>query len=481
MIPRLRVEGFEFFSHRTRTRFPFRYGIASMTEVPHFFIRARIHAEGHLVTGAASEGLPPKWFTKDPDTSFEQDLEEMLRVIGHAAELTLAAGSQPISFFDLWRDVYRAQSKWADQTHRAPLLSNLGVSLCERAVLDALCRFLDRPLHQVVRENLLGIRLGEVHPDLGSAEPAHLLPRGPSDGITVRHTVGLADALRLEDLPPSERVDDGLPQDLLACVRAYGLRAFKIKLSGNLSRDAARLRDIGSLLQTESSDDFIVTLDANENFRDFATFREFWQSLSADPTLCSLLAHTLLVEQPVHRAHALEENVGRILESWQDRPALIIDESDGALEDVPRALALGYDGASHKNCKGIIKGLVNACWIEHLRRSGRRLHLTGEDLCNLGPIALLQDYSVMALLGIPHVERNGHHYYRGLTSWPEEWQNKAAVSHPDLYIRDPAGFVRVEIHKGRVELTSVNAAPFGLKPLLDVDRFPRVQFPASRP
>lgn len=30
MTPRLAIQGFEFFSHPTRTRFPFRYGIASV-------------------------------------------------------------------------------------------------------------------------------------------------------------------------------------------------------------------------------------------------------------------------------------------------------------------------------------------------------------------------------------------------------------------------------------------------------------------
>src|SRR5207302_8085313 len=64
-------------------------------------------------------------------------------------------------------------------------------------------------------------------------------------------------------------------------------------------------------------------------------------------------------------------------------------------------------------------GIANACLLEKRRRDGERVVLTGEDLCNLGPVALLQDLALMALLGIEHVERNGHHYYRGLSLWPE--------------------------------------------------------------
>ena len=74
------------------------------------------------------------------------------------------------------------------------------------------------------------------------------------------------------------------------------------------------------------------------------------------------------------------------------------------------------------------------------RRHGQRVVLTGEDLCNLGPVALLQDLAMMALLGIEHVERNGHHYYRGLSMWPADWQDAVLAAHADIYTRHANGF-----------------------------------------
>jgi hypothetical protein len=74
---------------------------------------------------------------------------------------------------------------------------------------------------------------------------------------------------------------------------------------------------------------------------------------------------------------------------------------------------------------------------------------------------------MMALLGIEHVERNGHHYYRGLSMWPAEWQQTVLAAHPDLYERHRDEFVFVRIREGQVAIDSVNAAPFGLHPLLD--------------
>lgn len=142
MIPRFSIEAFKFFTHPTRTRFPFRYGIASMTDVPHQFVRVQLQVAGEPATGLASEGLPPKWFTKDPTTTFGQDLPAMLEVIGHAANLAGQIAVQPVSFLAFWRELYAQQSVWAQARGHAPLLANLGVSLIERAVLDALCRAL---------------------------------------------------------------------------------------------------------------------------------------------------------------------------------------------------------------------------------------------------------------------------------------------------------------------------------------------------
>jgi L-alanine-DL-glutamate epimerase-like enolase superfamily enzyme len=476
MADDLTLSPFEFFVRSTRTRFPFRYGIASMTEVPHLFIRTLVKVSNESSVGLTSEGLPPKWFTKNPSTTFEQDLPEMLEVISHAVRLAEQIAQQPIKLFDFWCELYRQQETWAKSRGFASLLSNLGVALVERAVLDGLCRIAGQPLHRMIAANQLGLRLGEVHAGLGNAQPADLLPATPLDSCFVRHTVGLGDALSLADIPASERVDDGLPQDLESSIRAYGLRYFKVKLFADAERDFARLRELSRLLEREMGGDCFVTLDGNENFKSFDAFREFWQQASADQALHGLWQRIIVVEQPVHRDQALSDEAGAALRAWPDRPPLIIDESDGAISDLPRALELGYAGTSHKNCKGIVKGIANACLLEERRRTGHRVVLTGEDLCNLGPVALLQDLALMSLLGIEHVERNGHHYFRGLSLWPQDWQAKVLGVHGDLY-EQRRGFAALRIRQGQIQLGSVNAAPLGLQPLLDPSRFERQPMP----
>ena len=321
----------------------------------------------------------------------------------------------------------------------------------------------------------LALDLGSIYPELGADSVGELLPSEPLGSCDVRHTVGLGDPLTAADVTPEDRVDDGLPQDLESSIRAYGLRYFKIKLTGKGDVDLPRLERIVALLDREAGADWLVTLDGNENFRDFETFRAYWEAALAWPALRPLWPRVLVVEQPVHRDRALIDEVGPALGDWVDRPRLIVDESDGAVGDVPRALALGYSGASHKNCKGIVKGLANAA--RAARTAGvpaRDVVLTGEDLANLGPVALLQDLAMMALLGITHVERNGHHYYRGLSMFPKDWQEAALAGHGDLYRRHERGFPALRVAAGRLDLGTVNAAPFGVAPAFDPSVFERL-------
>ena len=84
-----------------RTRFPFRYGIAAMTELPHVFLSVDAAIGGRQIAGLASEGLPPKWFTKNPETTFDQDLPEMLRGIEQAVEFGRSIEAD--SLFACWR------------------------------------------------------------------------------------------------------------------------------------------------------------------------------------------------------------------------------------------------------------------------------------------------------------------------------------------------------------------------------------------
>ena len=461
----------DVFLFDVRTRLPFKYGIATMTRAPHAFVRARLEVDGKPASGVAADHLPPKWFTKDPARPIEEEIEEMLRVITHA--LGLAAGLRAPSPFDAWCQLNDAQAGWGRRARLPPLLTQFGTSLVERALIEAVCRAAGQPFARVLWTNQLGIRLGEVHPALAGLAPADLLPRGPRTQVLARHTVGLADPLLDADVAPAERLDDGLPQALAACIQTYGLRHFKIKLSGAAEADAERLRRLAEVIEAYAPADYAFSLDGNEQFRTLADFRAFWDSLGRRAELRRFLSHLLFVEQPLHRDVALQEGAVGGMADWPDRPPLIIDESDGEIGSLPQALRLGYAGTSHKNCKGVFKGALNACLLAQRRREqpARRVILSGEDLATIGPVALLQDLTVCAALGITSVERNGHHYFAGLSMFPEEVQRQVLKAHGDLYRASRAGWPTLAIQEGSLSIQSLQAAPFGVGFPLRVEQF----------
>lgn len=455
-----------------RTRFPFRYGIASLESLPHLFVSARLLTDQGEFLGVASEGLPPKWFTKNPTATFEDDLAWMLAVIQNAARLARLAGEQPTSYFDWWLTVMTEQKNWGALRGLPPLLTNLGVSLMERAVLDALCKATGMTLHAYLASDHAGIRLGQVRAELAGMTPAQVLAPDPLSGLAARHTVGLADPLRAEDIPEEERLMDGLPHSLEECIQAYGLRYFKIKVSGNEQVDLARLEEITRVLEESCPKGFHATLDGNEQFQDLGEFREFYEKLASSRSLSSLFRSLLFLEQPLHRDHALSDDVADVFARWKDGPGIIIDESDGSLDDLPRALELGYSGTSHKNCKGILKGLANAALLKKTSaEQGRAVILSAEDLVNIGPVALLQDLAMVGALGLGHVERNGHHYLRGLSMFPDDVQEQVLSAHAGLYHRHEGGFAALQIQDGMLDTRTVNAAPFGSGIKLDVSAF----------
>ena len=145
---------------------------------------------------------------------------------------------------------------------------------------------------------------------------------------------------------------------------------------------------------------------------------------------------------------------------------MIIDEADGTLDAFRVAMSLGYRGVSHKNCKGIYKSLLNLARAHRRNEAlgSQRYFLSAEDLTNLPVVPLQADLSSVALLGIPHVERNGHHYFFGLDHLTQEEQVVALDRHADLYARFGEAAVLC-IREGRIAIGSIQVPGMGFAAL----------------
>ena len=141
---------------------------------------------------------------------------------------------------------------------------------------------------------------------------------------------------------------------------------------------------------------------------------------------------------------------------------VVIDESDDALDSFARAAEVGYTGVSAKNCKGLIKAVANrALTLKLGADSGAPFMMTAEDLMNLPVVPLHQDLAQVAALGIGHVERNGHHYVRGLDHLSEAERTGCEEVHAGLY-RQEGGMTRLDIRGGRIDLRSLQVPGLGV-------------------
>ncbi|MCW5658151.1 MAG: mandelate racemase [Burkholderiaceae bacterium] len=452
--PRFVVEAIDLFERDVALRMPFRFGVVTLTAAPQAFVRARVRlADGRAAEGMAAELLAPKWFDKNPALTNEDNFDQLRAALGIARGLYLDGASD--TAFGHFARHYAEQLERGAGRGLVPLVANYGPALIDRALLDALCRALQLPFHEVIRANGAGIAPGELCPDLAGFDwPAFLGTLRPATRIEARHTVGLVDPITRTD--QTERVGDGLPETLEEVVATYGHRWFKLKVAGDVDADLQRLARIAAVLDRIGGG-YRASLDGNEQYDDVDGIAELWRRMNAEPALARLCASVVFIEQPIKRQAALARNV-RALSSLK---AVIIDESDDSLHAFVRARELGYQGVSSKTCKGLYKSLINnaRCAQWNAAAGEPRWFMSAEDLTIQAGLALQQDLALVSLMGIEHVERNGHHYVNGMAALGAGEQQAFLEAHPDLYERSH-GAVRVRIRDGALSIGSLGCTGF---------------------
>ncbi|MEO8925362.1 MAG: mandelate racemase [Caldimonas sp.] len=467
--PRLKVLEIKVFEQPFRLRMPFRFGVITVTEGLQAFARVRVRLEdGREGTGFAAEAVSAKWFDKNPTLTDKQNVEQLRMAVEIATAAYLAAPL--MTTFDLFAEHYRPQLDAGAALDLPPLVASYGPALLDRAVLDAVCRILGISFWTAMRANVPGMHGHAAAPDLLDLDfDAFLSALNPAQTLEARHTVGLVDPIVSSDQPGDTRVEDGLPETLEEVVAIYGQHYFKLKVSGKIDADLERLSRIASVLD-QIREPIHVTLDGNEQYEDIDAVTALWSAMESAPSLRRLCASTLFVEQPLMRKVALARSVRSLARS---KP-VIIDESDGDLDAFPLARSLGYSGVSSKDCKGFYKSLINLArcrrWNGRAGEAGGYF-MSGEDLTTQAGISVQQDLALVSLLGLTHVERNGHHFIDGFAGRPVTEAMNFLHVHPDLY-RNDAGRVRLHIENGLLRIGSLECAGFGSSVTPDLSTTP---------
>jgi L-alanine-DL-glutamate epimerase-like enolase superfamily enzyme len=453
MFPIYRIAEIELLETPVVLRMPFRFGIVTLRKCFQAFVRVRIETpDGKSSWGATAEMIAPKWFDKNPNLTDDENFEQERDVLRIAREAYLSDISPDTAFGHFIRH-HDAHLKACESKGYNPLLASYGNALIDKAVLDALCRDRGMSFYQVMQSNVVGMQ--DRHTQFNGIDFSVFLNQlKPATHIHARHTVGMVDAITTDDI--TEPVNDGLPETLAQVIAHYGHRYYKLKVCGQLDKDIARLTAIASVLD-QIQDPYFVSLDGNEQYKNAEEVVELLSTMRATPNLQRMVKSILFLEQPISRAHALETDLSKL----EIGLPVIMDESDGTLDAFLLAKSKGYSGISSKTCKGIYKSFLNAarCLQWNTAKSGQHFFMSGEDLTVQAGLSLQQDLALVNLLGITHVERNGHHYVNGLASCSHQEQTDFLQSHGDLY-ENSFGATRVKISEGRLHIASLACSGF---------------------
>jgi hypothetical protein len=451
--PRLRIFAAQAFERDVCLRLPFRFGAATVNAAPQAFVRVRVRTEdGREAEGVAAELMIPKWFDKSPDKTNDDNIDDLRGALLDACA-AYTSDTRPSTAFAHCAAHYQSLQDRGAVQRRTALATGFGGALLDRAVLDAACKAAGVSFATALRVNLPGIT-HELAPDLrGFALTAFLGSLAMPDSIAVRHTVGMLDALAANGAAP----DDGLPATLDEVIARYGVRHFKLKLRGESTADIERLAAIAAIL--DCLPEYTVTLDGNEQFPDVRAVAALAAGLRRDPRLRRLANATTYLEQPLPRDLTWAVDAHEVAASLP----LLIDESDATYAAFPMAKERGYTGVSSKSCKGLYKSIVNAarCRMWNTDEKTTRYFMSGEDLTTQAGLAVQQDTALAALLGVTHVERNGHHYVDGFAGQNGAFaeQNAFLNAHPDLYCRTGDN-VRLRVEGGSLRIHSLNGPGF---------------------
>jgi hypothetical protein len=462
---KIQIKESRFYLRRIETRLPFRFGGYTLRKVPLLHLALEAESEGRTRTrGFAADNLMPKWFDKDPTKTPADNVNDLLLSIRIARDLYAESGRNPASIWAIWREAYSHCLRKGKERGLNPLVASFGSSLFERALVDALGKFSKQGLSGILRDNLIGIQPADAHPELGYEDFLSWAREQPLPILFIRHTIGLLDPLDSSDPSPQDQIRDDLPVTLEDYILRHGLSFFKVKIGGSVEEDFERLRRVASILDRLIPRRYFVTLDGNEQYNSFEDLLSLIRRIGARPALDRLYRSIGFIEQPLDRRFSLEPGLKEKLEELSSIIPVIIDESDDHLDAFKAAFSLGYRGVSTKNCKGIMKSFLNRSLIARLNRERRpkeRLFMTAEDLTNVPVVPLQQDLATVRTLGIPHLERNGFHYVRGLAHCSERERKMAIRHHADLYEGESReAFVRIE--NGQIRVGSLSAPGYGI-------------------
>ncbi|MGQ9589961.1 MAG: hypothetical protein ACUVYA_06670 [Planctomycetota bacterium] len=469
--PRFRLHACEAAVEELQARIPFRFGDGVIRRVPTLLVRAEIEAAGKKrAAGLSAECLLPGRAEGDTAAAYRRQVEEAILAFRTAREVFLEAGSRATAAHELWESACPRAVEKGMLAGLDAATCVAGSSLLERAAVDAVSRLKGLSLHEMLRQDLLGMRTSKA------------VPEEPVSEFSFRHTIGVLDPLTVNEIPPAARVADSIPQALEEHIESYGFRSFKVELSGEAERDLERLTRLAVLLHQRCRGGYRVALDGRERFRDAAPLEGLLEALKTRPYGPEFLSSIQHFEGLFPRVAALEPAIADEVSRISKWAPVVVDDEGDTLDFVERAVELGYRGFAHSNRRGLFRSLQARASIVRAqgKSGGPSLFQTGEDAASPPIVGFQQELAALSALGLSACGSNAHQFFHGLDHIPTAEATAALVDHADLYEqRGKSVFIRIE--EGRIAARSIHAAGFGYScQIAFAERTPLEAWSASR-
>jgi len=257
--------------------------------------------------------------------------------------------------------------------------------------------------------------------------PSQFLRQDYAPKVPIFHLVGGLDFFTRGEVT-SELPEDGVPNSLDNWIERDGVFCLKVKLHAremewDVARTIAVARiydDVRNAVRRDLPQRPFLTVDFNEQCESPEYVIEFLRRLAESAP--EAYRDLLYIEQPVHRDLEAHPHDMRGVSALKP---VLVDESLTTVEDMRRAMALGWSGIALKSCKCLSSDLVLLCTAELAGVPYAIQDLTNPSIAQIESVGL-----AARTYPIKGVEANSRQFFPAANEI-------VAPAHPELFsIRD---------------------------------------------
>jgi L-alanine-DL-glutamate epimerase-like enolase superfamily enzyme len=441
----IRVLNVDVFKVRAVARTPLSFGNVVVTDLPIGYACATVeNRAGKVATGWGAMFLMHLWSWPVARASAEARSKVICELFDAYAQIVCESREfgHPVQLFAESEERLRAANRELCAKHtpgeEMPFLGALvAASPIDHAIHDAFGNVNGADSYQTYGAEWMPDMSRFLGEEFAGVYPSQFLRQDYAPRVPIFHLVGGLDFLTQGEVT-GDLPDDGVPNSLDHWIERDGVFCLKVKLHArdlawDLERTVAVARVYGDVQKTARRnlpERPFLTVDFNEQCESPEYVVEFLRRL--DEAAPQAYRDLLYIEQPVHRDLTARPHDMRGISSLKP---VLADESLTSVEDMRRAMELGWSGIALKSCKCLSSDLMLVCAAELAGVPYAIQDLTNPSIAQIESVGL-----AARIHPIKGVEANSRQFFPSANEI-------VAPAHPELFqIRD--GYARTSSMTG---------------------------------